>query len=225
MRETPADPSGLPVSLLASHVIPVVVVAEEDHIETIGEALVRGRLPVAEVTFRTAAAPRAIRELAQRGDLLVGAGTVTSVEQVDAATEAGAQFIVSPGTSAAVVRHCAEVGLPVVPGAVTATEVMTLLDLGVRTAKFFPAGTSGGPAAIKALAAPFGQMQFIPTGGVSTSNLREYLSMSCVPAVGGSWMLPADLVSTGQIDAIAALCREAVDAASRAAGSPRFLPN
>lgn len=218
MPQTPPSPSDLPGSLLAPRVIPVVVVAEEGHIDTIGEGLVRGHLPVAEVTFRTAAAPRAIRELAQRGDLLVGAGTVVSAEQVDAAAEAGAQFIVSPGTSAAVIRRCNEVGLPVVPGAVTATEVMALLDLGIRTAKFFPAGTSGGAAAIKALAAPFGQMQFIPTGGVSISNLRDYLSMNCVPAVGGSWMLPADLVAAGDVDAIAALCQKAVEAAREAAG-------
>ncbi len=209
-------PVSVPDDLVSKRVVPVVVVAEEAHAATIGEGLVRGGLPIAEVTFRTAAAPHAIRELSTRGDLLVGAGTVISASQVDQAVESGAQFIVSPGTSIAVIERCVELGVPVVPGGVTASEIMTLLDHGINVVKFFPAGTSGGAAAIKALAAPFGQVQFIPTGGVSTSNIAEYLSLGCVPAVGGSWMLPGDLVAAGDIDGIAAICAQAVASAEEA---------
>lgn len=202
--------------LVASRVIPVVVLHDAAHAPGLAEALVAGNLPVAEVTFRTDAAEASIRAMAARDDLLVGAGTVVTVEQVNRAVDAGARFIVSPGTSLAVVRRCRELGVPVVPGAVTATEVMTLLDEGIEIVKFFPAGTSGGPKAITALSAPFGGVSFIPTGGVGPANLHDYLDLPAVVAVGGSWMVPADRIVAGDFAAVARRCADAVAlAASR----------
>jgi 2-dehydro-3-deoxyphosphogluconate aldolase/(4S)-4-hydroxy-2-oxoglutarate aldolase len=171
---------------------------------------------VAEVTFRTAAAAESIRIMADRGDLLVGAGTVLSPAQVDQAVAAGARYIVSPGTDRAVIERCGEHGVLALPGAVTATEIQAVLALGLDTVKFFPAGTSGGVAAIKALAAPFSGVRFVPTGGVSPSNLAEYLAIAAVSAVGGSWMVPADRVAAHDTAAVVALVADAV-AAARAA--------
>ena len=190
--------------------VPVVVLDDAKDAAPLAQALVDGGLPVAEVTFRTAAAAESIEIMAERGDILVGAGTVLTPAQVDAAVEAGAKYIVSPGTSTAVVKRAQERGVLPRPGAVTATEVMNVLELGLDIVKFFPAGTSGGLPAIKALAAPFGGVKFIPTGGISASNLQEYLSVPAILAVGGSWMVPKSLVNEGKFDQIAELCREAV---------------
>jgi len=200
--------------LIARRVIPVVVLHDSAHAAPLAEAMVAGHLPVAEVTFRTDAAEASIRAMASRGDLLVGAGTVITVDQVNRAVDAGAQFVVSPGTSLPVVRRCRELGVPVFPGAVTATEVMTLLDEGVDTVKFFPAGTSGGPRAIAALSAPFGGVSFIPTGGVGPGNLYDYLDLPSVVAAGGSWMVPLDRIAAGDYDAITRLCSDAADLAA-----------
>lgn len=194
---------------LAQHrIVPVVVLQDAADAALLAEALVAGGLPVAEITFRTAAAADSIRAMADRGDVLVGAGTVLTVDQVDAAVAAGARYVVSPGTSRAVVERCAEHGVPALPGAVTATEVQAALELGLDTVKFFPAGTSGGAAAIKALAAPFGGVKFVPTGGIGPANLAEYLAVSAVLAVGGSWMVPADRVAAhdraGLVDLVSA---------------------
>lgn len=198
------------IEQLAAHrVIPVVVLEEAAHAAPLSAALVQGGLPVAEITFRTAAAEESIRIMARRGDVLVGAGTVVTVEQVDRAVAAGATFIVSPGTSLPVVRRCQQLGVAVIPGAVTATEVMTLLDEGITTIKFFPAGTSGGPKAIAALSAPFGGVSFIPTGGIGPDNLRTYLDLPAVIAAGGSWMVPSNLVAAGDTAAVAQVCAEA----------------
>ena len=141
-------------ALSAARIVPVVVLDDAADADALAGALVAGGLPVAEVTFRTAAAADSIRAMAARGDILVGAGTVLTVAQVDQAVAAGARFVVSPGLSRAVVERCAEHGVLALPGAVTATEVQAALELGVSTVKFFPAGTCGGPAAIKALAGP-----------------------------------------------------------------------
>ena len=188
--------------------VPVVVLEDAADAGLLADALVTGGLPVAEVTFRTAAAADAIRAITDRGDVLVGAGTVLTPAQVDQAVAAGARYVVSPGTSRSVVERCFEHGIPALPGAVTATEVQAALELGLDTVKFFPAGTSGGPAAIKALAAPFVGVSFVPTGGVGPSNLAHYLALPQVVAVGGSWMVPADRVSAhdkaGLVDLISA---------------------
>lgn len=148
--------------------------------------------------------------MAERADVLVGAGTVLSPAQVDIAVAAGASYIVSPGLSRAVVERCGEHGVPVLPGVVTATEIQAALDLGVSTIKFFPAGTSGGPAAIAALTAPFIGVKFVPTGGIGPTNLREYLDIPSVAAVGGSWMVPKDKIRAGDFDGIMRLTLEAV---------------
>ncbi|MDZ5077816.1 bifunctional 4-hydroxy-2-oxoglutarate aldolase/2-dehydro-3-deoxy-phosphogluconate aldolase [Nesterenkonia sp. HG001] len=185
------------LSRICDHgVVPVVTLDDAAHAPTLGRALLTGGLPVAEVTFRTHAAEAAVAALSQEPKLLVGAGTIITANQVDRAAAAGARFIVSPGLSRSVVERAAAHDLPVIPGAVTATEVQAALELGLTALKFFPAASSGGPAAIRALAAPFPQVRFMPTGGVSPQNLSDYLTIPCVMAAGGSWMVPQHLVAT-----------------------------
>jgi 2-dehydro-3-deoxyphosphogluconate aldolase/(4S)-4-hydroxy-2-oxoglutarate aldolase len=193
-----------------ARLVPVVVLDDAARADGLAGALVDGGLPVAEVTFRTAAAADSIKVMAERGDILIGAGTVLTVEQVDQAVDAGASYIVSPGLSRTVVDRARERGVAVLPGAVTATEVQAALELGLTTLKFFPAGTSGGAKAISALAAPFGAVQFVPTGGIGPANLHEYLSLPCVHAVGGSWMVPRDLVAAGDFTTVRELVADAV---------------
>lgn len=202
-------------------IVPVVVLNDAANAPGLGDALVAGGLPVAEITFRTAAAAESIRTLAKRDDILVGAGTVRSVAQVDEAVDAGAKFIVSPGLRADIVKRAQELGVEVLPGAVTPTEILQAEDLGLKTVKFFPANVYGGAAAIKALAAPFGDIQFIPTGGVSATNLGEFLALSCIPAVGGSWMVPAKSIDAGEFDKIETLAREAMDLVAQLTGGNR----
>ena len=202
-------------ALSAARLVPVVVLDDAADADALAGALVAGGLPVAEVTFRTAAAADSIAAMAARGDILVGAGTVLTAEQVDQAVAAGASFVVSPGLSRAVVERCGEHGVLALPGAVTATEIQAALELGLTAVKFFPAGTSGGPAAIKALAAPFGNVQFVPTGGVGLGNLADYLAIPAVAAVGGSWMVPRERVKAGDFAGIAQLSAAAVAAAHR----------
>jgi 2-dehydro-3-deoxyphosphogluconate aldolase/(4S)-4-hydroxy-2-oxoglutarate aldolase len=197
-------------ALHAARIVPVVVLDDARDADALGAALVAGGLPVAEVTFRTAAAGDSIRALADRGDILVGAGTVLTAEQVDQAVAAGASYIVSPGLSRAVVERCREHGVFALPGAVTATEIQAALELGLTTVKFFPAGTSGGAPAIAAMAAPFGAVSFVPTGGIGPKNLQDYLSLPSVVAVGGSWMVPRDRVKAGDFEGIERLVADAV---------------
>lgn len=200
--------------IFSRRIVPVVVLHDARDAEPLGRAMVAGGLPVAEVTFRTSAAADSIRAMRDVEGLLVGAGTVLDPAQVDQAVKAGARFIVSPGLRADVVRAAQDAGLPVLPGAVTPTEIMAALELGLDTVKFFPAGVYGGAAAIKALSAPFGGVQFVPTGGVSAANLSEYLSLPCVPAVGGSWMVPTDAIREGAFGTVTQLCADAVAAAA-----------
>lgn len=197
--------------IVAHTLVPVVVIDDAARAPGLASALVAGGLPIAEVTFRTPAAREAIAAMATNPEILVGAGTVLTPEQVTQAVEAGAQYVVSPGLSAAVVRRCRELGVPVLPGAVTATEIQAALDLGVDTVKFFPAETSGGAAAIKALAAPFGGVSFVPTGGIGPKNLADHLAVPSIVGVGGSWMCPRDAVAAGDFDTIEELTREAVE--------------
>lgn len=201
----------LPSVFKAHTLVPVLVVDDGARAAALGRALVNGGLPIAEVTFRTDAAPSAIASMSRVEGLTVGAGTVLNPAQVDAAVEAGARFIVTPGLSETVVRHCQHVGIPVLPGATTATEVIAALDLGISTVKFFPAATAGGPAAISALSAPFPDVKFVPTGGISPSNLRDYLLLDAVIAVGGSWMCPRSCIAEGDFATIERLTRQAVD--------------
>jgi 2-dehydro-3-deoxyphosphogluconate aldolase/(4S)-4-hydroxy-2-oxoglutarate aldolase len=205
-----AQPPDVPAALGRARLVPVVVLDDAAHAGPLADALVAGGLPVAEVTFRTPAAGDAIRAMADRGDLLLGAGTVLTSAQVDQAVAAGASYVVSPGLSRAVVERCAEHGVLALPGTVTATEVQAALGLGLTAVKFFPAGTSGGATAIDALSAPFTGVRFVPTGGIGPANLAEYLGIDAVVAVGGSWMVPRDRIRCGDFEAVRRLTAEAV---------------
>ena len=200
--------------MFSARIVPVVVLHDAKDAEPLGRALIAGGLPVAEVTFRTAAAVESIRAMSAVEGLIVGAGTVLNPAQVEQALEAGASFIVSPGLRRDVVLAAQAAGIPVLPGAVTPSEIMAAQELGLDTVKFFPANVYGGAAAIKALSAPFGSMRFVPTGGVSVSNLSDYLSLGCVPAVGGSWMVPVDAIREGAFAHVSELCAGAVAAAA-----------
>ena len=200
--------------MFSARIVPVVVLHDAKDAEPLGRALIAGGLPVAEVTFRTAAAVESIRAMSAIEGLIVGAGTVLTPAQVEQAVEAGASFIVSPGLRRDVVFAAQAAGIPVLPGAVTPSEIMAAQELGLDTVKFFPANVFGGAAAIKALSAPFGSMRFVPTGGVSVSNLSDYLSLGCVPAVGGSWMVPVAAIREGAFAHVSELCVAAVAAAA-----------
>lgn len=211
-------------SLSAARLVPVVIIDDVEDADALAGALVSGGLPIAEVTLRTGAALESIRRMAARGDILIGAGTVVTPQQVDQVVTAGARYVVSPGLSRAVVERCHEHGVLAVPGTVTATEVQAALELGITTVKFFPAATSGGPAAIAALGAPFSDVRFVPTGGVGPATLHDYLNVPAVVAVGGSWMVPRDLVRVRDMESITRLTTEAVALASAAAGQGRRFP-
>lgn len=197
-------------------VIPVIRIDDVAHADPLARALVAGGLSTAEVTFRTAAAAAAITAMSTVDGLTVGAGTVLSPAQADEAVAAGAHYVVTPGFSDAVVGHCTEIGVPIVPGCATATDLSRALEVGISTVKFFPAEAMGGVKTIAALAAPFGSVRFVPTGGVSPANMADYLSLPSVLAVGGSWMVAPRLLSERDFDAITRLTREAVDAAAAA---------
>lgn len=201
-------------AVCARRVVPVVVVDELGIVEPLADALVDAGLPVAEVTFRTPAAQEAIAVLARRGDVLVGAGTVTRPDQVDVAVEAGARFIVSPGLSAGVVARCRERGVPVIPGVATPSEVMAAVELGIDLLKLFPAEGLGGTAMVQALAGPFPDVRWVPTGGISAANAAEYLALPTVAAIGGSWMVARPLLAARDFDEVRRLVREAVASAA-----------
>lgn len=190
--------------------LPVIALESSADAAPLAEALVAGGLPVAEVTFRTAAAVDSIRTMAARGDMVVGAGTVLSTEQVKQAVDAGATFMVSPGCNPKVIEYCVENGICIFPGIATPTDIELALSLGVPTLKFFPAEALGGIAMLKALAAPYRMMKFVPTGGISAANLSDYLKLPFVVACGGSWMVAPKLIADGDFDRITALTREAV---------------
>jgi 2-dehydro-3-deoxyphosphogluconate aldolase/(4S)-4-hydroxy-2-oxoglutarate aldolase len=191
--------------------VPMIVLDKVEYAGPLADALVAGGLPVAEVTFRAAAAEESIRAMAQRGDLLVGAGTVLTVDQADRAIDAGARFIVSPGTNPKVVDYCLERSVTVAPGVATPTDIELAMSLGVTTLKFFPAETMGGVKALKALSGPYREVRFIPTGGINQENLPRYLELPCVVACGGSWLAPRNLLAEGRFDAIRRLAQQAVE--------------
>ncbi|MFO0792414.1 MAG: bifunctional 4-hydroxy-2-oxoglutarate aldolase/2-dehydro-3-deoxy-phosphogluconate aldolase [Pirellulales bacterium] len=197
-------------TLARLRLIPMVVMDHADHAAGFGDTLVASGLPVAEITFRTHAAERSIQVLAKRGDLLVGAGTILTTQQADRAIDAGAQFLVSPGTNPDVVEHVVMRGVPIVPGVATPSEIEQALSLGAAALKFFPAETMGGVAALKAFAGPYPEARFLPTGGITPELLLNYLRLKNVIACGGSWLAPRDLLAAGRLDAIAALIEQAV---------------
>ena len=192
-------------------IVPVVVLNDAKDAVPLAKALMEGGLPCAEVTFRTAAAEESIRNIAEScPDMLVGAGTVITNEQVDRAVAAGAKFIVCPGFDAEVVDYCIEKQIPVVPGCITPTEIQQAIKRGLEVVKFFPAEQYGGINTIKALAGPFPSLKFMPTGGINAKNMASYLESDKILAIGGSWMVKGDLIEAGDFDKIKELTAEAV---------------
>ena len=192
-------------------IVPVVKIDRAEDAVPLARALCAGGLPCAEVTFRTDAAAAAIKAMTdQFPEMCVGAGTVLNAANVDAAIEAGAQFIVSPGLNPKTVKYCIEKNIPITPGTSSPSDIEQAIELGLEVVKFFPAEQSGGLAKIKAMAAPYVNMKFMPTGGISAKNLNTYLDFDKIIACGGSWMVPGDLINAGEWDKIEALTREAV---------------
>jgi len=192
-------------------IVPVVVLDDAKDAAPLADALCKGGLPCAEVTFRTAAAEEAIKNMVEaHPEMMVGAGTVLTTEQVDRAVNAGAKFIVAPGFNPTIVKYCQSKGVPMVPGINNPSNIEAAIELGLDVVKFFPAEQSGGIAMIKAMAAPYVNMKFMPTGGISAKNLNDYLSFDKIIACGGSWMVKKDLVAAGKFDEIQALTEEAV---------------
>lgn len=191
-------------------VVPVVVLNDADDAVPLADALIKGGLPCAEVTFRTDAAEESIRRICESfPDMLVGAGTVLTTKQVERAYKAGAKFIVSPGFDPEIIDCCTSIGLPVLPGCITPSEIAQAVKRGLKVVKFFPAEQSGGVAMIKAMAAPYSMVKFMPTGGISTKNLADYLSCDKILCCGGSWMVKEDLIKSGSFDKITDMTREA----------------
>ena len=192
-------------------IVPVVVIDDAKDAIPLAKALIEGGLPCAEVTFRTAAAADAIKAIADNfPDMLVGAGTVLTTEQVDKAVAAGAKFIVSPGTNPKVVKYCVEKNIPITPGTCNPSDVEQALECGVNIVKFFPAEPAGGLKYIKAIAAPYVDVKFMPTGGINANNVRDYLAYNKIWACGGSWMVKGDLIKAGDFGKIKELTAEAV---------------
>lgn len=192
-------------------IVPVVVLNDVSEAEPVAKALCAGGLPVAEVTFRTDAAEASIKVMAEKfPQMLIGAGTVLTVEQVDRAVNAGAKFIVSPGFNPKVVQYCLDKNIPVCPGCNNPSNMEQALEMGLDVVKFFPAEQSGGIKAIKAMAAPYVNLKFMPTGGINAKNINDYLSFNKIIACGGSWMVAGDLVKNKEFDKIEELTREAV---------------
>ena len=191
-------------------IVPVVVLNKADDAEPLAQALAKGGLPCAEVTFRTDAAEESIRRIAKKfPEMFVGAGTVLTTEQADRAVGAGAKFIVSPGLNPKVVEHCLKKGYPITPGIMTPTELEMALGFGLDVVKFFPAENAGGLKMIKAMSAPYTMMKFMPTGGINATNVRDYLACNKILACGGSWMVKGDLVTAGNFAEIERLTKEA----------------
>ena len=193
-------------------IIPVVVLEDAKDAHALGQALMDGGLPAAEVTFRTEAAEEVIKILSHDfPDMLVGAGTVLTTEQVDRAMAAGAKFIVAPGFNPTVVHYCIEKGYPVCPGVQTPGEMEQAMELGLDFVKFFPAEPAGGLPMIKAVSAPYTKLHFMPTGGINKENVRDYLKYNRIVACGGTWMVKGDLIASGNFEAIKTLTHEASD--------------
>ena len=191
-------------------VVPVVVLDDVKDAVATAKALLAGGVDVMEITFRTAAAADSIKAVAENcPDMLVGAGTVITLDQCKKAVECGAKFIVSPGFDEEVVRWCVERSVPITPGCVTPSEIMAAMKLGLTVVKFFPAGVYGGLSAMKALSGPFGGIKFIPTGGVNSHNIGEFIAAPFIHAVGGSWVCPKADIAAGNFERITELCKQA----------------
>ena len=200
-------------------IVPVVVLDDVKDAKPLAQALCEGGLPCAEVTFRTSAAEESIRIMSEEFPrMLVGAGTVLTTEQVDRAVAAGAKFIVSPGLNPRIVNYCVEKGIPITPGCSCASDIEVALENGLEVVKFFPAEHAGGLHMIKALAAPYVGVKFMPTGGINAANVREYLAYDRILACGGSWMVKNDLIKAGDYAKITELVKEAVEIVKESRG-------
>lgn len=198
--------------LAAIKVIPVIAIDRAEDIIPLGKALFDNGLPAAEITFRSDAAVDAIRLLREaQPEMLIGAGTILNVEQAIAAKEAGATFVVSPGFNPKTVKACQEIGIDIIPGVNNPTAVEAAIEMGITTLKFFPAEASGGINMVKSLLGPYGQIQFMPTGGITAKNIKEYLAIDRVLACGGTWMVDKTMINEGRWDEIGRLAREAAD--------------
>ncbi len=207
------DKEKLVEALKACRLVPVIVVDKPEEILPLAEALVKGGLPVAEVTFRSPAAPGAIKLLKEKmPEVLLGAGTVLTKEQVDIAVESGASFIVAPGFNPEIVKYALGKGQIMVPGISTPSEAEQAMYLGLDVLKFFPAEQNGGPAMLKALASVYPNLRIMPTGGITPENVKSYLDLPNVIACGGSWMVKKDLIAAGEFGKIETLVREALAA-------------
>lgn len=199
-------------SIISSHrLLPVIEIQDAAQAEPLSEALITGGLPVAEVTFRSKAAPEAIKRMSKNPAICVGAGTIINVEQAKLAIDSGAKYIVSPGTYPKVIAFAKEQGIPIFPGIATPTDIGTALELGIEILKFFPAEAYGGLNTLKALSGPFPQVRFVPTGGISEKNLANYLAHPKVLACGGSWMVEKKLLVEGKWDEVRTRVAAAVE--------------
>ncbi len=193
-------------------IVPVIALDDVKDAELLAKALIEGGIPCAEVTFRTKAAEESIKIMSSKfPELLVGAGTVLTIEQADKAVAAGAKFIVSPGFNPKVVKHCIEKDIPVTPGCSSPSDVEQAIELGLEVVKFFPAEAAGGLNMIKSMAAPYVNMKFMPTGGINEKNVTSYLDFDKVIACGGSWMVNKDMVKAGDFESIKKLTKKAVE--------------
>lgn len=200
-------------------IVPVVVLNDVKDAEPLAQALCDGGLSCAEVTFRTDAAEESIRRMTESfPDMLVGAGTVLTIDQVDRAVAAGAKFIVSPGLNPKIVKYCNEKGVLIIPGCANPSDVEQAIENGLSVVKFFPAEQAGGLNYIKAIAAPYTGLKFMPTGGINPKNVRSYLAYDKILACGGSWMVKGDLVQAGEFDKVRELVKEAVEIVKESRG-------
>lgn len=202
------------------HIVPVVVLDDAKDAAPLAEALCKGGLPCAEVTFRTPAAEESIRIMAEKfPEMTVGAGTVLTIDQVNRAVDAGARFIVSPGLNPRIVQYCIDRGIPVIPGCSSPSDIEQALECGLKVVKFFPAEAAGGLKYIKAVAAPYTDVMFMPTGGINPVNVKEYLAYDRILACGGSWMVKSSLIREGVFDQITQLVKDAADIAASICGA------
>jgi len=192
-------------------IVPVIAISDVEKAVPLAQALIAGGVPCAEVTFRTAEGEECIRRIAAAfPDIILGAGTVLTTAQADNAAKAGAKFVVSPGFNRNVVRHCISNGIPITPGCATPSDMEAAIEMGLNAIKFFPAEQAGGLSYIKAVAAPYVNLRFMPTGGISAENLGKYSAFPKIFACGGSWMVKKDLIDSGNFDEVTRLCKEAV---------------
>lgn len=193
-------------------IVPVIKIDDVNDAVPLAKALINGGLPIAEITFRTEAAAEAIKSIVDTyPDMLIGAGTVLSVEQVKIAVESGAQFIVSPGFNEKTIEYCLENNITVIPGCSSASDLEKAMNYGLEVVKFFPAEASGGLSVLKALSAPYGNLKFMPTGGINLENLNDYLDFEKVIACGGTWMVQTELIKQGKFDVIKKETERAID--------------